>query len=78
VLKEHKLMYSAILGFFLLAGGFFSGLTGINRFRPLNPISITKSAPELDPSALGAGLMILGGGLLALNERRLKNKRNRK
>jgi hypothetical protein len=68
-------MFPTVLGVFFLAGGFFAGLTGINRFRPLNPVSITRSAPELDPSSLAGGLMILAGGLLALNERRRKDKK---
>jgi hypothetical protein len=31
-----------------------------------------NQAPELDPTALGSGIMILAGGLLMLNERRSK------
>jgi hypothetical protein len=29
-----------------------------------------QSAPELDPSAVGGGIMLLAGGVLLLNERR--------
>jgi hypothetical protein len=29
-------------------------------------------APELDPGILGAGIMLVGGGLLLLNERKRK------
>jgi hypothetical protein len=31
-----------------------------------------QSAPELDPTALGSGTMLLAGGFLLLNERRRK------
>ena len=37
-------------------------------------IGTAPSAPELDPSVLGSGTVILTGGLILLNERR----RNRK
>jgi hypothetical protein len=31
-------------------------------------------APEIDPSAIGSGIALLGGGMLLIGERRRKNK----
>jgi hypothetical protein len=32
-----------------------------------------QNAPELDPSAIGSGIALLGGGMLLLGERRRRN-----
>jgi hypothetical protein len=69
-------MVARIVGTLLLTGGlFFSGVIAANAFPYPPPNPPRRSAPELDPSSLGAGVVMLAGGLLALNERRrLKQK----
>ncbi len=67
-------MLPRILGTLFLTGGLFSGVIGTNPVQPVTPTPIRRSAPELDPSSLGAGIVILAGSLLAFSERRLKKK----
>jgi len=66
-------MLSRILDLFLTSGLFSLVITS-NHVQPFGPTPIRWSAPELDPSSLVAGIVILAGGLLALSERRRKKK----
>lgn len=73
-------MISRLLGSLIAMGGLFFGTIGMAEALPTTishisvPIPVSKSAPELDPSALGGGIMILAGGLLLLNERNRANR----
>jgi hypothetical protein len=68
-------MISRLLGSLVLTGGIMFGAIGLacaqSSSRPV-PVS-PRAVPELDPTALGGGIMILAGGLLVLNERRRKS-----
>jgi hypothetical protein len=67
-------MFSRILGFVFSVGGLFPGMIHTKPVQPVNPAPISRSAPELDPSSLGAGILMLIGGLSALREQRRKKK----
>lgn len=40
-----------------------------------NQFGKNKDAPEIDPSAIGSGIVLLSGGLLLLDEHRRKHKK---
>jgi hypothetical protein len=58
-----------ILAGLLMIGGLTFGAIGTTHAWDHNGPP-PQSAPELDPGAIGGGIMILAGGLLLLNERR--------
>jgi hypothetical protein len=75
-------MVSRILGA-LFFGLFYGGSPGgfgkpQSHIHPVDPASVECSAPELDPSSLGGGVVVFAGGLLALNERRRKKNLKKK
>jgi hypothetical protein len=70
-------MLIRVLAGLLMAGGLTFGVIGTTQAQDFShrfPTPVHQSAPELDPSTIGSGLMILVGGVLLLNERR-RNKR---
>jgi len=73
-------MLIRVLASSLMVGGLTFGVIGTTRAQEAQdfshhfPTPVHQSAPELDPSTIGSGLMILAGGVLLLNERR-RNKR---
>lgn len=50
--------------------GIFSWLSWLFRPRPANPSSTPLRTPEIDPGMLRGSLVLLGGGLLALTDRK--------
>ncbi len=57
------------------SGGFFSWLSWLFRPRPHNPTSTLAptQTPEIDPGMLRGSLVLLGGGLLALTDRKRRS-----
>jgi hypothetical protein len=68
------LIFLRIFGALILAGSLTLGAATFMHSRP--PVQVTqvpvRSAPELDPTALRGGIVILIGGFLVLHERRRK------
>jgi len=68
-------MASRMFGILVISGSLMLATLGVARAnRPYRPPEPRSSAPELDPSALAAGIALLSGGVIVLTERR-RNKR---
>jgi hypothetical protein len=68
-------MLLRILAGLLMIGGLTFGAIGTTHANDNNyqyPPPRHDSAPELDPGAIGSGIVMLAGGVLLLNERRRK------
>lgn len=52
--------------------GFFSWFSWLFRPRPANPTTPVRT-PEIDPGMLRGALVLLGGGLLALTDRKRRS-----
>jgi hypothetical protein len=66
-------MISRILAALVLTSGLMFGAVSVAQAQPTSSVRIPpRAAPELDPTALGGGIMILAGGLFLLHERRRK------
>jgi hypothetical protein len=69
-----------VLGMLVFASGLALSAIGVAHANSNPPSTVSKlpipssRAPELDPSALGSGLALLGGGILLLAERRRPNR----
>jgi len=69
-------MFLRLLAGLFMVCGLTLGVNGITHAQNYNhiPTPVHQSAPELDPSAIGGGIMMLAGGVLLLSERR-RNRR---
>ena len=62
-----------LAGLFMIAGLTFGAINTTHAWDHNGPPP--QSAPELDPGAIGSGIVMLAGGLLLINERR-RNKQH--
>jgi hypothetical protein len=70
-------MLTRLLAGLFMIGGLTFGVIGMTHAQDNDhhyPTPVHQSAPELDPSAIGGGIMMLAGGVLLLSERR-RNRR---
>lgn len=67
-------MFLRLLAGSFMIGGLMFSIIGVTQANGSSVPTPVHKAPELDPTAMGGGVLILSGGLFLLSERR-RNRR---